>query len=139
MNSGAFGRSQNWTVYGIGISFPHNFLTFLVFQMIWIITFVGVLVLSVDLGIYIGLVCSLLLLIYKSERPKTYLLGPVDDLDIYVPINKFNKVRELDGFKIFQMCGPLNFSNVEYFTNELENKCDISVKSVLIFDSLVLK
>ncbi|CAG2114314.1 unnamed protein product, partial [Medioppia subpectinata] len=89
---------------------------------IWIVTFLAVLVISVDYGLYIGLILSLLLLIWKSERPKTYLLGTTNDLDIYVPINKFNNVEEPKDFKIFQMCGPLNFSNVEYFSTELENK-----------------
>ncbi|CAG2176528.1 unnamed protein product [Oppiella nova] len=98
--------------------------------MIWMITFVFVLVLCVDYGIYIGIVASLLLLIYKSERPKTYLLGTMPELDIYVPINKFNRVEEPKDFKIFQMCGPLNFSNVEYFSTELENKCGFHLTSI---------
>ena len=98
--------------------------------MIWVITFVCVLVISVDYGIYIGLICSLLLLIYKSERPKSYLLGTIEGLDIYVPINKYNKILEPIDIKIFQFCGPLNFSNVEYFSNQLELKCEIDVTLV---------
>ena len=95
--------------------------------MIWMITFWTVLLVSVDFGIYIGLISSLLLLIYKSERPKVYLLGTVNDLEIYVPINKFNKVVEPEDIKIFQMCGPLNFSNVDYFCDKLEDKCELNV------------
>ena len=95
--------------------------------MIWIITFWSVLIISIDYGIYIGLICSLLLLVYKSGRPKTYLLGTTPEQDIYVPINKFVRVGELKGFKIFQFCGPLNFSNVQYFSNELETKCGVNL------------
>ena len=95
--------------------------------MIWLITFFGVVIISVDIGIYLGIVCSLLLLIFKSSRPKIYLLGTIEGIDIYVPINKFNKVIEPEGFKIFQMCGPLNFSNVDYFSSQLEDKCEINV------------
>ena len=98
--------------------------------MIWMITFWAVLLVSVDFGILIGIISSLLLLIYKSERPKVYLLGTFNDLDIYVPINKFNKVVEREGIKIFQMCGPLNFSNVDYFSDKLEDKCELNVTSI---------
>jgi MFS superfamily sulfate permease-like transporter len=70
---------------------------------------------------------SLLLLIYKSQRPKTYILGRIDETDIYVPINKFNDAEEVEGIKIFQFCGPLNFSNIEFFNNELEIKCGVNV------------
>ncbi len=99
----------------------------IILQLIWIIIFVCVLVLSIDYGIYIGFVCSLLLLIYKSQRPKTYILGTIDETDIYVPINKFSDVEEVEGIKIFQFCGPLNFSNIEFFNNELENKSGVNV------------
>jgi MFS superfamily sulfate permease-like transporter len=71
---------------------------------------------------------SLLLLIYKSQRPKTYILGRIYETDIYVPINKFSDVEEVDGIKIFQFCGPLNFSNIEYFNNELERNSGVNVK-----------
>ena len=96
--------------------------------MIWLITFSGVLILSVEYGIYLGIICSLLLLIYKSQRTEVYLLGSVEDMDIYVPINKYHNVCEKEGFKIFQMCGPLNFSNVDYFSTQLEDKCNINYR-----------
>jgi len=82
---------------------------------------------SVDYGIYIGFVSSLLLLVYKSKRPKIYILGRINETDIYVPINKFSDVEEVEGIKIFQFCGPLNFSNIEFFNNELEIKCGVNV------------
>ncbi len=84
-------------------------------------------VLSVDYGIYAGFMSSLILLIYKSQRPKTYILGRINGTDIYVPINKFSDVKEVDGIKIFQFCGPLNFSNIEFFNNELEIKSGVNV------------
>ncbi len=85
------------------------------------------LVVSVDYGIYIGFVSSLLLLVYKSKRPKTYILGRINVTDIYVPINKFSDVEEVEGIKIFQFCGPLNFSNIEFFNNEIETKSGVNV------------
>jgi len=55
------------------------------------------------------------------------VLGTIDEEDIYVPVNKYSQVKEIKDIKIFQFCGPLNFSNVEFFTTELENKCGVDV------------
>jgi MFS superfamily sulfate permease-like transporter len=98
------------------------------YQSIWMITFLAVLILNVDYGIYIGFACSLVLLLYKSQRPKTYILGEVDDSDIYVPINKHARAKEVKGIKIYQFCGPLNFANVQHFVNDLQNKCGIDIE-----------
>jgi MFS superfamily sulfate permease-like transporter len=69
-----------------------------------------------------------LLLIYKSQRPKTYSLGSVDNSDIYVPLSKFQRAKEIEGVKIYQFCGPLNFASVEYFKKELQVRSGVDVK-----------
>jgi len=89
---------------------------------------VAVIILNVDVGFYVGLGCSIILLIYKSQRPKTYLLGSVDDSDIYVPIKKFSRAEEIRGIKIFQFCGPLNFADINFFTSELKSKSGFDVE-----------
>ncbi|CAG2119742.1 unnamed protein product, partial [Medioppia subpectinata] len=73
---------------------------------------------------------SLLLLIYKSQRPKTYSLGTVDDSDIYVPLSKFKRAKELERVKIYQFCGPLNFANVPYFKKELEIRTGVDITEI---------
>ena len=85
-------------------------------------------ILNVDVGFYVGLGCSIVLLIYKCQRPKTYLLASIEGTDIYVPIKKFNRAKEVRGVKIFQFCGPLNYANINYFTSELQAKSGFDVK-----------
>ncbi|CAG2178584.1 unnamed protein product, partial [Oppiella nova] len=82
---------------------------------IWIVTFLAVIILNVDIGLYVGLAYSLITLIYKSQRPKTYLLGSIDKSDVYVPLKKYASAHEVNAIKIYQFCGPLHFANVEYF------------------------
>ncbi|KAJ6215398.1 hypothetical protein RDWZM_009898 [Blomia tropicalis] len=96
---------------------------------IWIVSFISVLVFNVDLGLYIGLAYSLLTLIAKSQRPKTYMLGAVGHTNLYVPLVHYPKARELDNIRIFQFCGPLHFANVNYFKRRLAEKARLkSVK-----------
>ena len=84
--------------------------------------------LDVDYGIYIGFVYSLVILVIKSQIPKVYLLGSVDNLDVYVPLNKYSRAKEINGIKIYQFCGPLHFANVDYFKEELAKKCQVDIK-----------
>lgn len=95
---------------------------------IWLTTFFAVLLLDVDIGLYVGLGYSLLTLIYKSQRPKMYLLGFVNNSDVYVPINRYASANEIPGVKIYQFCGPLHFANIEYFHKGLTRKTGVSVK-----------
>ena len=93
-----------------------------------------VLVLDIDYGLYLGLIWSLLTLIYKSQRPRNHLLGTVgDQTDVFVPIGKYVNAREVPGIKIYQFCGPLHFANTEYFTEGLEHRIGFSPKYEILF------
>ncbi|RWS31688.1 solute carrier family 26 member 6-like protein [Leptotrombidium deliense] len=98
---------------------------------IWLITFFAVILLDVDIGLYVGLCYSLVTLIYKSQRPKMYLLGCVNKSDVFVPLKKYGSSKELENIKIFQFCGPLHFANTEYFKNGLQRKIGVNVKLIL--------
>ncbi|RWS08745.1 solute carrier family 26 member 6-like protein [Dinothrombium tinctorium] len=102
-------------------------------KAIWMISFLGVIILDVDYGLYCGVIFSLLVLIYKSSRPKAYLLGSVNNSDVYVPIKKYVSAKEIAGIKIYQFCGPLHFANVEYFKSHLFKKTEFTKKFVRKF------
>lgn len=88
----------------------------------------GVIILDVDNGLYAAIAYSLAILIYKSQRPKTYLLGSVAHSDVYVPLDRYKTAREVPGIKIFQFCGPLHFANLGYFKEGLIKRTGVSVE-----------
>lgn len=79
---------------------------------IWLITFIAVILLDVDIGLYVGLAYSLITLIYKSQRPKTYLLGSINYSDVYVPLKKYAQAMNVPGIVIYQVnhAAHLSFS-----------------------------
>lgn len=91
-------------------------------------------IININYGLFIGLVYSMMTLIYKSQRPPVYLLGSVhqmdemSSLDFFVPLDQYVNACELPGIKIFQFCGPLHFANVDYFLKQLEAKLNLSLK-----------
>lgn len=70
---------------------------------IWLVTFFSVVLLDVDYGLYFGIIFSLIVLVYKSSRPRTYILGQIDCSDVYVPITKYASAAQLDGIIIYQV------------------------------------
>jgi MFS superfamily sulfate permease-like transporter len=103
----------------------------------WLVSFLAVMIFDVDVGLYVGTGFSLLVLIYKSSRPKTYLLGSCDSTaeDVYVPIKFYRRspgkegVRERVGIKVYQFCGPLHFSSKDFFKRDLLKHCSLKKRS----------
>ncbi|XP_074601310.1 prestin-like [Brevipalpus obovatus] len=98
---------------------------------VWLFTFVAIIVFDMELGLYLSLAWSLLTLIYKSSRPKTYLLGSINKSDVYAPLNKFMDAKEFPGIKIYQFCGPLHFASFEFFKTDMFKKVGIEMNQLL--------
>jgi hypothetical protein len=56
-------------------------------KLAWLVTFLGVIIIDVDIGLYIGLGFSLLLIIVQSQRALTSVLGNIPYTDIYESID----------------------------------------------------
>lgn len=94
----------------------------------WLISFLAVIILDVDIGLYAGTAFSLLILVYQSSSPKSYTLGSSVTAaapDVYVPTKMYPTCRETTGIKIFQFCGPLHFSSRMSFRNSLLTQCNL--------------
>lgn len=98
---------------------------------VWLVTFFATVILEVRLGLIIGVVFSLLTLVYKIQRPKTCLLGYIPNTDYYVPLKKYGVAKELGGIKVFHFGGPLHFANAEFFRAELSRRTFVHVSKVI--------
>ncbi|XP_077528864.1 prestin-like isoform X2 [Haemaphysalis longicornis] len=98
---------------------------------VWMVSFGATVIFDVITGLAIGVGFSLLTLIYKIQRPKTFLLGAVADTEFFVPIKKYQMVDEIPKIKIFHFGGPVHFANTEYFKEQLNKKIGFTVRDVL--------
>ncbi|XP_033324659.1 prestin isoform X2 [Megalopta genalis] len=87
--------------------------------MIWIATFVMVVIVNIDIGLLFGIMMSLGIILLQSIRPYTCLLGHIPNTDLYLDISRYKAAIEIPKLKIFQYCGTLNFANCNYFKSEL--------------------
>lgn len=88
-------------------------------SLIWINTFLGVVITDVDIGLAIGIGTSMLIVVIRAQRPYTCLLGQVPETDIYLDVSKYKKAKEEMGVKYFRFSSSLYCANREYFLHEL--------------------
>ncbi|XP_018303628.1 solute carrier family 26 member 10 isoform X2 [Mycetomoellerius zeteki] len=83
--------------------------------VIWIITFLVVTLINIDIGLLAGLLVSLVMILLQVIRPYTCLLGHIPHTDLYLDMGRYKAAVEIHGIKIFHYCGTLNFANNSYF------------------------
>lgn len=61
--------------------------------IIWIITFLVVTLVNIDIGLLTGLLVSLVVIILQVIRPYTCLLGHIPHTDLYLDMGRYKAVR----------------------------------------------
>ena len=87
--------------------------------MAWCATFSGVIILDIDSGLYIGLGCSLLLIIFQTQRPPATIIGNIKNTELYQDIKYCKEANELDGIKIIRYEANIYYANVENFAYKI--------------------
>jgi len=63
--------------------------------LIWLVTFIIVILINIDIGLLAGLLVSLIVIIFKSIQPYTCLLGHIPDTDLYLDLSRYKAVSSL--------------------------------------------
>jgi len=100
-----------------------------------VVTFLGTLLLGIEIGIGIGVILSLIMVIYQSTRPHTAVLGRVNETNLYRNIERFSDIEEREDILVFRYDAPLYFANIQHFkevlNTEVKRKGD-SLKAVIL-------
>lgn len=87
---------------------------------IWISAFLGVVIIDIDYGLLLGILVSLIVLLCRTQQPKTCRLGHIPNTDLYLDVSKYSAALEVPTVSIFHFGGPIHFANTEYFRTQLE-------------------
>lgn len=63
--------------------------------LVWIITFLTVVLVDIDYGLLVGLGLSLASILVQGMKPYTCLLGVMPNMDIYLDTNRYREVSAL--------------------------------------------
>lgn len=86
------------------------------------ITFFATLLLGIEEGIAIGVLISLVVVIYSSTKPHSAELGRLGDTGNFRNINRYSEAKVDDEILIYRFDSPLYFANVEYFRESIDDK-----------------
>jgi sulfate permease, SulP family len=87
-----------------------------------LVTFLATLVLGIEEGIAIGVLMSLVLVIYSSTKPHQAEIGRLGNTSNYRNINRYPEAKKEKEMLIYRFDSNLYFANVEHFRDTLEEK-----------------
>jgi len=88
--------------------------------VVLLITFLSTLFLGIKEGIFIGMLSSLLLMVYRTSKPHFAVLGNVKDTDYYKNVKRFgDEIAYRDDLLIVRFDAQLYFGNATFFKTEL--------------------
>jgi sulfate permease, SulP family len=88
------------------------------------VTFLATLTLGIEEGIAIGVIISLVLVIYSSTKPHHAELGQLGNTNNFRNVNRYKKAKTDKEILIYRFDSPLYFANVEHFRETLEEKIE---------------
>lgn len=96
-----------------------------------LITFVATLSLGIEEGIGLGVLISLIMVIYRSSKPHVAILGRIPESKSFRNVERFDDAEVRDDALIFRIDSPLYYANVEFFKElvekEMERKPEVKV------------
>lgn len=88
------------------------------------LTFIVTLFVGIEEGIVVGVLISLVMVIYSSTKPHSAVLGRLGDTDTFRNINRYGEAKVDDDILIYRFDSSLYFANVKYFTESLGERID---------------
>lgn len=89
--------------------------------LLWMGTFLTVVIVSLDIGLLVGVVLSIACIFVRGMKPYSCLLGNVPKTELYLDVSRYKAAAELDGIKMFHFSGCLNFCTKSIFKSDLLN------------------
>ncbi|KAL2104088.1 hypothetical protein ACEWY4_000956 [Coilia grayii] len=98
--------------------------------IVWLVTWLSVVVLNVDLGLAIGVVFSMMTVICRTQRAGCSVLGRASNTEIYRPVDNHNKCYEIPGVKILTYNGPIYYGNRSFFRANMSRLLGLSPERI---------
>ncbi|XP_066480710.1 testis anion transporter 1 [Tiliqua scincoides] len=92
---------------------------------IWIVTFLAVICLGLDIGLGIAMGYAFFIISVRSHRMKMLTLGQIPNTNIYRSFSDYGEVIEIQGVKIFQCCSSISSANMKHFKNYILQKMNM--------------
>ncbi|XP_067880796.1 solute carrier family 26 member 10 isoform X3 [Heterodontus francisci] len=87
--------------------------------MVWVVTWLAVITLNADLGLAVGVVFSMMTVIFRTQSAGCSVLGRASNTEIYRPVEKNGMCHEIPGLKIVAYNAPIYYGNKNFFRDTM--------------------
>ncbi|XP_077354130.1 sulfate anion transporter 1 [Festucalex cinctus] len=87
--------------------------------IVWLVTMSATALISVELGLLVGITFSMICVIYKTQNPKVSLLGRAGDSDLYEDVEEYQNLVPPSRVHVFRFQAPLYYANKDTFLKAL--------------------
>ncbi|XP_030628249.1 prestin [Chanos chanos] len=106
---------------------------------IWLVSFIASFLLGLDYGLLVAIAFAILTVIYRTQSPKTLILGQIPNTGMYCDVNEYEEATECAGIKIFQSNSSIYFANSDQYVNTLKVKTGVDPAQLLAAQKLQKK
>eukprot|EP00064_Thunnus_orientalis_P005058 superscaffoldBa00000481_g5071 len=95
-------------------------------QAIWLVAFIASVLLGLDYGLLVAVTFAILTVIYRTQSPKSAVLGYVPGTGLYCDVDEYEEAAECEGIKIFHSNSSIYFANSDLYVNALKEKTGVN-------------
>ncbi|XP_055036536.2 sulfate anion transporter 1 [Misgurnus anguillicaudatus] len=93
--------------------------------VVWMVTMCSTALISVELGLLIGVLFSMICVVAQTQSPKVALLGQIEQTNDYEDMAEYEDLSPVPKAKIFRFQAPLYYANKDYFLKSLYKATDL--------------
>ncbi|XP_050949447.1 sulfate anion transporter 1 [Labeo rohita] len=93
--------------------------------IVWFMTMSSTALISVELGLAIGVVFSLICVVAQTQNPKVSLLGQIEQTNDFEDMEEYDNLSPVPKVKIFRFQSPLFYANKDFFLKSLYKATDL--------------
>uniref|UniRef100_A0A3B4UYR4 Solute carrier family 26 member 5 n=1 Tax=Seriola dumerili TaxID=41447 RepID=A0A3B4UYR4_SERDU len=97
---------------------------------IWLVAFVASVLLGLDYGLLVAVAFAILTVIYRTQSPKSAVLGHVPGTGLYCDVEEYEEAAEYEGIKIFHSNSSIYFANSDLYVNTLKEKTGVNPEHI---------
>ncbi|XP_017294236.2 prestin [Kryptolebias marmoratus] len=98
---------------------------------IWVVSFIASVLLGLDYGLLAALAFAIITVIYRTQSPRSSILGHVSDTGLYYDVNQYEEASEYEGIKIFHSNSSIYFANSDLYVTKLKQKTGVNPEQLL--------
>ncbi|XP_057674243.1 sulfate anion transporter 1 [Corythoichthys intestinalis] len=94
--------------------------------VVWLVAMSATALISVEIGLLVGVTFSMFTIIYKTQNPKVSLLGRAGNSDLYEDMDEYQNLTPPTRVRVFRFQAPLYYANKDTFLKALHKAVGVT-------------